>query len=302
MFTLAGVRNATTVAADRMMAVEDRIERLQGRISRGEAFTRPSEDPAGHARAALLARLDARLVNEGRVIDRATARLNQAEVAVAEGLSVLQRGRELAILGASDSLSDGDRAILATEVRGLRAQLLDAANRRDEAGRYLFAGATDGSPAFAEDAEGRVRFMGAARGPGAEAAGIARAAVPPGPDPFGADETGAFAALDQLLAALEEQDPALRQPAFDETLQALVGAHDQLLVARAGMGTALARLETETERVAAGRLEVARGLAAVKGLDLTAAIAELEALRLTLSASQGIFGRIAGESLFDRLG
>lgn len=302
MFTLSGVKNATTVAADRMMTVEDRITRLQERIVRGERFTRPSEDPAGHARAALLARQDARLENEGRVIDRATSRLNLAEVAVSEGLSLFQRARELAILGATGSMGDSDRAIIATEVRGLKAQLLDLANRRDEAGRHLFAGAADGAPAYAPDAEGVIRFQGAALGPGAVPAGIGGAEVPPGPLAFGPDEEGAFAALDRLLEALGEAEADARQAALDTALDGIVAAHERLLVTQAGIGTALARLETETERVEAGRLEVARGLAAAKGLDLTAAIAELEALRLTLSASQEIFGRIAGNSLFDRLG
>jgi hypothetical protein len=54
--------------------------------------------------------------------------------------------------------------------------------------------------------------------------------------------------------------------------------------------------------VAQGRLVAAEGLAAAKGLDLTQAFAELEALRLTLSASQEVFGRVHGVSLFDRLG
>jgi flagellar hook-associated protein 3 FlgL len=302
MFTLTGIRNPVTTAADRMLAVEDRIERLQGQIGRGERFTRPSEDPAGEARAALLARLDARLVNEGRAIDRATARLNLAEVALTEGVALLQRARELALLGANGAMSDSDRAILAVEVSGIRAQLLDLANRRDEAGRYLFAGATDSAPAFTEDEEGRVRFDGVATGPGAEPAGIRGAAVPVGAHVFGPDDSSAFAAIDRQLLALEERDPALRQAAFADALQRLVESHDRMLEATASVGSALQRLEVETERVASGRLEAARGLAAAKGLDLTAAIAELEALRLTLSASQEIFGRVAGNSLFDRLG
>ncbi|WP_448577674.1 flagellin N-terminal helical domain-containing protein [Thermaurantiacus sp.] len=302
MFTLTGIRNPVTTAADRMNAVEDRIERLQGQIGRGERFTRPSEDPAGEARAALLARLDARLVSEGRAIDRATARLNLAEVALSEGAALLQRARELALLGANGALSESDRAVLAVEVRGLRAQLLDLGNRRDEAGRYLFAGATDGAPAFAEDEDGRIRFAGWAEGPGAEPAGIRGAAVPVGAQLFGPDDSGAFAAIDRQLEALGETEPALRETAFDDALRLLVESHDRILDATAGVGAALSRLESEAERVASSRLEAARGLAAAKGLDLTAAIAELEALRLTLSASQEIFGRVAGNSLFDRLG
>ncbi len=302
MVVILPARSGATVSAERMMALENRLERLEGKIARGVRFTEPAEDPAGHLRASLLARLDARLVAEQRTIDRASTRLSRAEVAMAESDQVLQRLRELAILGRTGSLSGGDRQVIAVEVRGFRAQLFDLANSRDDAGRHLFAGALDGAPAYVEDETGAIVWQGFGRGPGADAAGIAGTGVPPGPDLFGADETGAFAAIDQLLAALEEPDEQLRGPAMEAALAKLEAAHDRIVGARARTGTALARLERETERVAQARLAAAESLAATRGLDLTAALAELEALRLALSAAQAVFPRIHGTSLFDRLG
>jgi hypothetical protein len=58
----------------------------------------------------------------------------------------------------------------------------------------------------------------------------------------------------------------------------------------------------EGNRVADARLQTAEALATVKGLDLTAAVAELDALQLTQSAAQLSFGRIFDGTLFDRLG
>ncbi|MCS6985900.1 MAG: hypothetical protein NZM40_00390 [Sphingomonadaceae bacterium] len=302
MVTLTGTGNPTTVAADRMVALRQRIEELEGRIARGERFSRPSEDPPAHARAAALSRLDARLQAEQRVVERATARLNAADTALAEGVDVLVRARELAILGASGTFSDADRAVIAVEVRGLKERLVQAANRRDEAGRFLFAGAADAQPAFAPDEAGVVRYLGFGTGHGAEAAGLVGAAVPPGPAVFGPDDAGAFAALDALLAALAEPDGELRAEAFAVAMGRVEAAHDRIVVARAGLGVVLGRLEAEVERIASGRIELARGLAATQGLDLAAAITELETLRLTLAATQEVFRRVAGESLFDRLG
>ncbi|MFQ3664981.1 MAG: hypothetical protein SNJ79_02935, partial [Sphingomonadaceae bacterium] len=224
-----------------------------------------------------------------------------AESAVKGVTDVLERAREIAILGASDSFGEADRAVFAAELRGLKEQLLGLANMRDEGGRYLFAGARDGLPAFIQDAEGAVLFDGFASGPGAEAAGIERLSLPTGAELFGPDADGAFASLDRMMAALEDPDPLTRREELDGALEGIVSSHERLMVQHARMGTAMARLESETERVAAGRLEAARGLAAVKGLDLTAAISQLEALRLTLSASQQVFQRVYGASLFDRL-
>ncbi len=302
MFVLVNGRQVASTAAERMVAIESRITRLEGRIARGERFTEPAEDPAGQLRASALARLDARLLAEQRGIDRASGRLALAETAVADSGAVLIRARELALLAANGTTAEPDRAVIAAEVRGLKDQLIALANMRDETGRFLFAGARDGFPAYAADTEGRVLYEGFGEAAGAEAAGLEGLGPPPGPALFGTDEEGAFAILDRLLEGLAEPDGAARQALLESSVADLVTAHDRLMAGQALIGTALARLESETERVAAGRLEVARGLASVKGLDLAAALSELEALRLTLSASQQLFQRVHGESLFDRLG
>ncbi|WP_448581092.1 flagellin N-terminal helical domain-containing protein [Thermaurantiacus sp.] len=302
MFVLVSGRQVASTAAERMVAIDNQIERLEGKIARGERFTEPAEDPAGQLRASALARLDARLLAEQRGIDRAAGRLASAETAVADAGRVLIRARELALLARNGTTSPSDRAVIATEVRGLKEQLLGLANARDEAGRFLFAGARDGLPAYAADAEGRVSFAGFGAGSGAEAAGLEGLSPPSGPALFGTDEDGAFAVLDRLLAALAEPDEELRHESLDAAVAGLVSGHDRLMTGQALIGTAMARLESETERVAAERLEVARGFARVKGLDLAAAISELEALRLTLNAAQEIFQRVHGRSLFDRLG
>jgi flagellin-like hook-associated protein FlgL len=74
------------------------------------------------------------------------------------------------------------------------------------------------------------------------------------------------------------------------------------LTGQAIVGAGLARIESERDRVATARLDTAEGLAAARGLDLTAAITELQALELTLAAAQGSFSRVYQNSLFDRLG
>jgi flagellar hook-associated protein 3 FlgL len=301
MITLVNPRAPAATATERMANLSERVQRLEAQIATGSKFTEAAEDPAAANRAALLERLDRRLVVDGRAIDRATARLTLAEVAAAEVDRVLMRARELAILGSNGTLAAEDRAAIAVEVRGLSEQLLALGNSRDEAGRSLFGGARDGGPAYVADSDGVVTWAGFGEGPGADQAGIAGAAVPPGPALLGTDADGAFAALRALEMALVEPEPELRAAGLEGALDRLVVAGDRAVTARARMGTALSRLEAETERVAAQRLETARGLAAAKGLDLAAAIAELEALRLSLSAAREVFGRVNAESLFDRL-
>jgi flagellar hook-associated protein 3 FlgL len=301
MFTRVGLTSTSTVAAERMRTIEGRIRDLEGRIATGTRIGNPSDDPSGALRAANLARLEARLGIEQRSLDRSAGRLAAAEVAMGEADTLLGRARELGLMAANDTISAADRAVIAIEVEGLRAQLLGAANRRDEAGRFLFAGARDATAAYAPDADGRIVWVGLGAGPGAEAAGVLGTAVPTGPRLFGPDEASAFAALDALAEALEAPD-ATRAQALAASLEGLESAQARVIGARAAVGTSLARLEQEVERVAAARIEVAKGIAAVNGVDMTAAFAELSALRLTLSAAQTLFADIASASLFDRLG
>jgi flagellar hook-associated protein 3 FlgL len=299
---LVNARSPIPVQAERLGRLEDRLARLDAQIATGERFTEPAEDPAGANRAAMLVRLNARLEDDRRSLDRASSRLGLAETAMRTAGDALVRARELAIAAANGAYGPDERTIIGKEVEVLRAQLLDSANARDDGGRFLFAGAGNGAAAYAPDAAGVIQWQGFGDAPGAEAAGVAVGAPPRGPDLFGDATTGAFAQLAALANALVEPDAATRAAAFAGVLDGLETSHTRLVTAQAVVGARMARLDGEGERIAAARLDVAEGLAAAKGLDLTAAIAELQALELTRSAAQASFSRIYADSLFDRLG
>jgi len=302
MPTLVNSRSPIPVQAERMARIDDAIVRLQARISTGERFTTPSEDPAAANRAALLNRLQERLTAENRSLDRATARLSFSETATTAAADALLRARELTLTAANGTASAEDRQVILAEVKVLREQLLDSANARDDGGRYLFAGSRNGNPAYGPDANGAIIWLGFGDNGGAEAASVGTASAPRGPDLFGDAQTGAFATLDRLALALEQSDTLLRNPELELVLDGLEAGHERLLVGRASIGAGLARLEGEANRIESARLDLAEGLANTKGLDLTAAIAELAALQLTQSAAQQSFASIFEGSLFDRLG
>ena len=108
--------------------------------------------------------------------------------------------------------------------------------------------------------------------------------------------------LTGLATALSEPDPDLRASGLARALEGLEAATNRLLDGRARIGAGLARLEAEEDRLANAGLQAAEALADAKGLDLTDAIARLNALEITLEAAQGSFVRIYDGSLFDRLG
>ena len=300
--TLVNSRSPIPVQADRMNRIENRLARLDQQIATGEKFTEAAEDPAGAARVALLQRMQARLDADEKAVNRANDRLSLAETAIATGADAVLRARDLALTASNGSSSAETRQVILAEVQVLRQQLLEAANSRDEGGRYIFAGSRGSAPAFAADADGVIQWQGFAAAPGAEAAGIATAAPPAGPELFGDAETGAFAQLQALEAALQEPDADLRASALNSVLEGLQPAHDRLVTGQAKLGAGMARLAVESERIATARLNSKEALTNAKGLDLTQAFTELEALKLTLSAAQGSFTAIYDGTLFDRLG
>ncbi len=118
---------------------------LQKQIATGKALNRPSDDPIKVSNV-----LSLRSSNEG---------LKQYEQNMNDGLSwmeltdttmmsmnqVLQRGRELAIKGDSDTLSKTERVYLAEEVEQLTRQLMSLANSQYK-GDYMFSGSETSQP------------------------------------------------------------------------------------------------------------------------------------------------------------
>jgi len=300
--TLINSRAAIPVQADRMSRLEDQIVRLQARIATGERFTEAAEAPAEALRAAALERLTARLDSDQRSIQRATTRLSLAETALESANSILMRATELALAAANGTSSAEDRQIYRAEMLVLRQQMADAANMRDEAGRYIFAGAASTQPAYAPDADGVLRYQGRGAHAGAEAAGIGTAALPAAQSLFGPDGADCFATLDGLVAALADGAEESRTPAINAALSGLSASSDRLAMGRAMVGAGMARLESDEARIEAARMDASEAIADTRGLDLTTAIAQLSALDLTLNAARASFTRIFESTLFDRLG
>jgi flagellin-like hook-associated protein FlgL len=127
--------------------------RAQEQISSGRRILRPSDDPAGTARALALRRDLARSVRIQDSIAAGRSRLEQATTTLQNSSGLLTRARELVLQAMSGALNDGDRAALAAELEEIREQLLDDANlRMDES--YAFSGTAFGTQPWVEVVSG----------------------------------------------------------------------------------------------------------------------------------------------------
>lgn len=122
--------------------------RTQTQLSTQQRMLSAADGPADWAASMGIEQLLAQTTRYQSNAQTAQHRLALEENAVAGGINVLARVRELAIQGNSGSQSADTRAIIANELDDLREQLLAIANRDDGQGRYLFAGTRDASMPF----------------------------------------------------------------------------------------------------------------------------------------------------------
>jgi flagellar hook-associated protein 3 FlgL len=151
------LRSAFLAALD---AAQRRVLDTQQKVSTGKRVNSPSDDPVAAAR---VAHLDASLSRLDQYQSNTVFARNQLgleEEAVKTAIDNLQRIRELALQANNSTASDGDRRIIAAEIRQYRDSLLTLANTTDVDGRHLFGGYSEVATPFTVDASGTVVYNG----------------------------------------------------------------------------------------------------------------------------------------------
>lgn len=122
-----------------------RLEKLQNQLSTGKKVIKPSEDPVSTSRIIGLRSTLSANSQYSRNLDFLETELNVADRSLQNLSSALSRIRSLALRGASDSLSQADRAAIAGEVDRIVDYIIQIGNT-DIAGRYIFGGYKTSTP------------------------------------------------------------------------------------------------------------------------------------------------------------
>jgi len=136
-------------AVSQLQRQQSALARTQLQLSTGLRLQSAADDPSGAATAVGLDHAQAQFARYQESIETARSRLGLEENVLADSGELLQRVRELAIQLNSGSQSAQTRGVIATELRGLREQLIGYANSDDGQGRYLFGGGQDATAPFA---------------------------------------------------------------------------------------------------------------------------------------------------------
>jgi len=289
------VTQGALVAAS-MASLQRRMEGMaavQEQLSTGKVINRPSDSPTDTTAAM---RMRSALAQQKQYLRNAqdglawTGLIDQTLGSVTDQV---RRARELALQGASASVSPAARTALAAEVRQIRQGVLDDANT-DYLGRPVFGGTTAGNDAY--DATGA--FVGVAEAVSRATADGVRIRVDlPGTDVFGDGPTSVFAELDALADALEAGD----ETAIRASIDALGSRLETVSASRAGVGATTNRLERAVQQIQDSTIDLTSDLSDVEDVDLAKVLMDLQVQEVAYQAALAGTARVLQPSLVDFL-
>ncbi|MBB3179159.1 flagellar hook-associated protein FlgL [Variovorax sp. Sphag1AA] len=139
---------------------QQNLFRVQQQLSAGTKFLTAGDDPVAAARALGVSESLAESSQYATSRDRASLALSREETALDSVTNILQNIKTLTVQAGNGTLSDADRAALATTIQSNLDQLVGIANSDDGNGQFLFAGYKSASAPFVQQAGGGVQYIG----------------------------------------------------------------------------------------------------------------------------------------------
>ncbi len=137
-----------------MLNQQSKLAFTQLQLATGKRINQPSDDPAGAMR---IQELKEGLETARQYLDNSqllVSRLQLEDSVLQNAVNNLQRFRELAVQGGSDTQDGIGRQAIAAEMNELLSDLLGLANTRDADGEYIFSGTRTDTEPFARVAGG----------------------------------------------------------------------------------------------------------------------------------------------------
>ena len=284
-------------------------------MSTGKRVINPSDDPIAASQAVVLSQAQAQ--NSQYTLARSFARqkVSLEENVLNQATTAIHSAQEKIVNAGNGTLSDDDRASLATDLQGIRDHLMNLANSTDGNGRYIFAGyKTESAPfsqtdgAYRGGRESVTQQVDASRTMVIGHTGdqifnkITSNAVP---EPDGsASETSLFKMLDSAIDALNTPvagDDVARDKAsaaIDKTNRGLKNSLNNVLTVRAELGTELRELDSLDALGSDRALGQTQQMSNLVDVDWNAAISSYVMQQAALQASYKAFTDMQGMSLF----
>ena len=291
-------------ASAQMSQLQNDLAKSQAQIAAQKQVLNPSDAPDQAAAITRLKAVIGRNDGYGKALDTIQARLDTESTTLSSASDVLIRIKELAIQANNGTQGSTSRAAIATEMKGLRDQLLSLANSTDTTGNYLFSGSKVKTPAFATDAAGEVSYQGdqthmqvavgdqrtiAINRSGTTA--FVRVVRTEGGVSF-------FQAIDDLIAGVNAKDGS-GSAAMQRGLTEMDALHQGVVLAQAQSGTDMTVIDQQRAVLDDTKLSLKTALSNVEDLDMATAITQMQKQLLSLEAAQASFAKVSQLTLFN---
>jgi flagellar hook-associated protein 3 FlgL len=281
-----GTRYRLTMDINQQIALSREIARSQTEISTGKRIQAPSDDPVAAARISSIARSQANDTAFKSNLNLASALASRADTALKSVGTALDRANELMVQGANGTLSDGDRATIALELRSIAEDIGALKDTKDTRGSQLFMSG------------GSLRIP-VASGVSIEAVGTRENVFESVPTASGPQDLAAI--VSAAADALSLTNPAARAAAVATSVDNVAASVEHVANARGEQGALGSRIDQLVQRQADAGLQIEEERSNLESTDVTAAIAKLQSQQLTLQAAQAVFSRVNASTLFDIL-
>jgi flagellar hook-associated protein 3 FlgL len=288
-------------------------------MSTGKRVTKPSDDPIAASQAVVLSQAQAQNSQYALARTFATQKVSLEENVLGQVTTAIQSAQEKIVNAGNGTLSDDDRASLATDLEGIRNQILNLANSTDGNGRYIFAGYKTDSAPFSGGANS-ITYTGgdtavtqsvdASRTmtighTGTQVFNSLTSNAVPEPAGTGDSETNLFNMLDSAIETLrkpaqglDDADKQVLSDAIDKTNRGLKNSLNNVLTVRAELGTQLNELDKLDELGSDRALGQSQQMSDLVDVDWNSAISSYVMQQAALQASYKAFSDMQGMSLF----
>ena len=295
-------------ASKQLSTIQNDLAKSQAQISSQKQVLNPSDAPDQAAAIARLKSVMGRQESYAKSLDDLSSRLSLQGSTLDNASNAMIKINELAIQANNSANDPASRVLLATEMRGMRDQLLSLANSRDLNGKFIFSGSRMNTPPFAPDVQGQMVYQGdqtqmlqdvgdqrsvAMNRPGSQTfVRVVRQA-----SDGSSVGVGFFQSLDELIDGVANSNSSAMQRGLAEVDDLQLG----LVQAQSQTGSDMQVIEQQNETIQDTQLTLKSALSNLEDLDYASAITQMKKQMLALEAAQSSFVKITQLSLFSYL-
>ncbi len=283
-----------------LLAALEQLQQQQAnatlQLATGSSINRPSDNPAGAAQLIKINDLSAQVDSFQRSISNLSGQFSTADSTFSSVVTALQRAISLGVEAANGTLSDADRAAVATELTGIQSQLLSLANTSYQ-GQYLFAGTSTAQPFVLDPTQtSGVRYTGnTGTNHVTIGAGYQLQVNVPGSQIFNGTGADMFLAINDLITSVQNNTGI--GGAVNEVDNALSYVSNQ----RVFYGNALNQTQSQQTYLSTQTLSLSQQLNTVGGANIAAVASQLVNDQTAQTAALEAIGKTPQSSLFDYL-